>query len=197
MNGYSVRMLPDSVTLHPGYVSSSFMVNYRRHRIAGGSYFFTVTLRDRRSHLLVEHIDLLREAFGQVRDNLPFEIEAAVILPDHLHTIWTLPQQDDRYPARWQAIKSCFSRALAKRITITKDERGEYRLWQRRYWEHTLRDEDDRQRHIDYIHYNPVKHGHVERVVDWSYSSFHRYVRRRILPLDWGDDVEINGDFGE
>ncbi|MDX1252236.1 MAG: transposase [Gammaproteobacteria bacterium] len=176
------------------------MVAYRRNFIPGGSYFFTVTLLDRASQLLIERIDELRAAFVSVRAERPFEIDAIVVLPEHLHCIWTLPPGDADYALRWREIKSRFSRRIpaGERRTagrIAKRERG---LWQRRYWEHTLRDERDMARHIDYIHYNPVKHGHVSCAADWPYSSFHRFVQRGVYPLGWGMADEINhGRFGE
>lgn len=176
------------------------MVGYRRNRIPGGTYFFTVTLADRRSQTLVEHIGLLRESFRRVRRERPFRIDAVVVLPDHLHTIWTLPEDDGDYPGRWRAIKIRFTHAARERdVPLTSNAKGEYDLWQRRYWEHTIRDEDDLQRHVDYIHYNPVKHGLVKRVADWPFSSFHRYVRLGRLSLDWGSNLALShtGDVGE
>ncbi|MBI3773752.1 MAG: transposase [Gammaproteobacteria bacterium] len=176
------------------------MVSYRRNVIPGASYFFTVTLLDRASRLLIEHVADLREAIGSVRAERPFEIDAIVILPDHLHCIWTLPPGDADYALRWREIKSRFSRRIPvdegrSPGRINKGERG---IWQRRYWEHTLRDEGDVERHMDYIHYNPVKHGYVTRVADWPYSSFHRCVRQGIYPMNWaGDDVCAEGRFGE
>lgn len=162
------------------------MVLYRRNRVAGGTYFFTVTLRNRSSDLLVRHIADLRSAFRSVRDERPFTIAAIVVLPDHLHTLWTLPQMDADYSGRWRAIKSRFTRLLRNAgIEMERDGRGEYRLWQRRFWEHTIRDDPDYQPHVDYIHWNPVKHGLVPRPIDWPHSSFRRYVRMGILPRDW------------
>jgi len=162
------------------------MVHYRRNRVPGGTYFFTATLADRHSRILIEHIDDLRAAFRAVRRERPFQIDAVVILPDHLHTVWTLPENDLDYPARWRAIKSQFTHRVRKRgVPLKTNSKGEYALWQRRYWEHTIRDEDDLRKHVDYIHYNPVKHGLVSRVTDWPYSSFHRYVRRGWLSQDW------------
>lgn len=151
------------------------MVLYRRNRVAGGCYFFTVTLHDRRQRYLTDHVDLLREAFRVVMVRKPYTIDAIVVLPEHLHCIWTLPAGDDDYPARWQAIKAHFVRALAKRgITAPTRADGGAGIWQRRYWEHTLRDDEDVANHMQYIHYNPVKHGLVERAEDWPYSSLRR-----------------------
>ncbi|MEI6069919.1 MAG: transposase [Methylococcaceae bacterium] len=168
------------------------MVNYRRNFVPGGTYFFTVTLRMRNSRRLVESIDLLRLAFRKIREAKPFQIDAMVVLPEHLHSIWTLPPNDSDYPGRWKAIKSIFTRELEKSgVPVIKRKDGSSLIWQRRYWEHTIRDTNDLNQHIDYIHFNPVKHGLVTRVVDWPYSSFHRYVRQGLLLPDWaGENVD-------
>jgi putative transposase len=176
------------------------MANYRRNFIPGASYFFTVNLADRRLRLLTEYIGSLRTAFREVRARHPFTIDAIVVLPDHLHAIWTLPDADADFALRWRLIKSTFSRALPRGewISPSRMEKAERGIWQRRYWEHTLRDETDLVRHIDYIHFNPVKHGHVTRVRDWPYSSFHRMVKLGTYPADWGGDVADNDvRFGE
>ena len=175
------------------------MVHYRRNFLAGGTYFFTVTLADRRSGLLVEHIDALRDAFSTARRERPFALDAVVVLPDHLHAILTLPSDDADFSGRWRRIKGHFSRSLIDAATTVKrTPNGELALWQRRFWEHTIRDESDFARHVDYIHFNPVKHGLVARVHDWPHSSFHRYVREGLLPEDWGGNAtEVMGDFGE
>jgi len=167
------------------------MPNYRRVRIPGGSYFFTVDLSDRRSRLLVDRIGDLRDAVRRVRHHHPFDIDAWVVLPDHLHCIWTLPPGDDRYAERWRLIKLLFAKGLTVRETGERPppRRGRRRIWQPRYWEHTLRSEEDFARHVAYIHFNPVKHGHAGRVRDWPHSTFHRYLRDGLLPPDWGDDV--------
>jgi len=176
------------------------MTNYRRNFVPGGSYFFTVNLLDRRSRLLTHNINLLRSAFRYTRVRHPFTIEAIVILPDHLHAIWTLPDNEADFAVRWRLIKSAFSRGLpdGERISESRSSKGERGIWQRRYWEHTLRDEADFACHVDYIHFNPAKHGHVGRVLDWPYSSFHRMVRLGIYPRDWAGDVrDTPGGFGE
>jgi REP-associated tyrosine transposase len=176
------------------------MTNYRRNFVSGASYFFTVNLADRRLRLLVEHVELLRSAFRYARTRHPFTIEAIVVLPEHLHAIWTLPSGDADFALRWRQIKSVFSHGLPRSelISISRLEKGERGIWQRRYWEHTLRDEVDFARHMDYIHFNPVKHGHVTRVRDWRYSSFHRMVRLGIYPEDWAGDSKIDAShFGE
>jgi putative transposase len=175
------------------------MPNYRRGRVAGGTYFFTVTLRNRRAATLTNNIDLLRTAVRRVRAHHPFEIDACVVLPDHLHCIWTLPPDDDRYSLRWRLIKSIVSKGLPPaerrpRKLCVRSERG---IWQRRFWEHTIRDDRDYARHLDYIHFNPVKHGYVPRAADWPYSTFHTYVRDGVLPLDWAEDVGELGSAGE
>ena len=173
---------------------------YRRARVEGGTYFFTVILTDRTSDLLVRHADVLRHSYAIAQQRLPFETIAICVLPDHLHAVWTLPADDPDFPKRWSLIKSTFSRAMPtsasrSRSNITRREKG---IWQRRYWEHVIRDDADLERHVDYIHFNPVKHGLVSRVSDWPHSSFHRYVARGILPSDWGGDVrETSGKFGE
>jgi putative transposase len=168
------------------------MVFYRRNFIAGGTYFFTTTLADRKCDWLVKHVDLLRAAFRDARRERPFAIEAVVVLPDHLHCIWTLPPGDADYSHRWRLIKSHFSRALSVRAApVRKNAKGEYNVWQRRFWEHTVRDERDFQAHVDYIHYNPVKHVLVARVGDWPYSSFHRFVRMGWLDADWAGDPNL------
>ena len=167
------------------------MTNYRRYRIDGGTYFFTVNLAERQRSLLTERIDTLREAFREVKNAHPFVIDAVVILPEHLHTIWTLPQGDNDFSLRWRQIKSAFSRAIEKdeRISNSRLRKQERGVWQRRFWEHAIRDEEDFNRHIDYIHINPVKRGYVQRAVDWHFSSFHRYVKLGILPADWAGVV--------
>ena len=171
------------------------MTNYRRNFVHGGSYFFTVNLADRRSRLLTENIGLLRTAFRDTRARHPFAIEAIVVLPDHLHAIWTLPEGDADFAVRWRLIKAAFSRGLPQReqVSASRAAKGERGIWQRRYWEHTLRDDRDVTRHVDYIHFNPVKHGHVECVRDWPYSSFHRMVRLGIYPADWAGDGKDDG----
>jgi len=167
---------------------------YARAFAPGGTFFFTVNLADRFATLLTEHIDELRTSVRRVRDMHPFHIDAMVVLPEHLHAIWTLPVGDTDYPTRWALIKAGFSRRLAKveRISASRSQKGERGIWQRRYWEHQIRNEDDYARHVDYIHYNPVKHGYVSAPRDWPHSSFHRFVRDGILPVDWGANFVIS-----
>jgi len=176
------------------------MTDYRRNFIPGGSFFFTVNLADRRLRLLTEHIDQLRDAFREVRRHHPFTTDAVVVLPDHLHAVWTLPEGDADFALRWRQIKSSFSGKVpsGEPISCSRAARGERGIWQRRYWEHTIRDEDDFARHVDYVHINPVKHRLVTRVRDWPYSSFHRMVKLGLYPEDWAGDVaEPDGNFGE
>jgi len=175
------------------------MVRYRRNYVPGGTYFFTVTLADRRSTMLVDRVDALRGAFRAAKAAAPFGIDAIVVLPDHLHAVLCLPEGDADYPNRWRRIKGYFTSAvIAGGLAHVPDAKGEYRIWQRRYWEHTIRDEDDLARHVDYIHINPVKHGLVACVADWPYSSFHRYVRDGHLSKDWGGSVTVDAEgFGE
>ena len=173
------------------------MVNYRRSRVAGGTFFFTVNLRDRRCALLVDHIDAFRHIVRDVKAELPFTIDAMAVLPDHWHAMWTIPPDDFGYARRIRLIKALFTRHLLREgIAIDKDDRGEYKLWQRRFWEHTIRDDRDFEAHVNYVHINPVKHGHVARATDWPHSTIHRYVERGLLVADWACTPE-EGDFGE
>jgi putative transposase len=175
------------------------MVRYRRNYAAGGTFFFTVTLANRASRVLIDRIDALRDAVAATRRNHPFTIDAVVVLPDHLHMVMTLPEADADYPNRWSLMKRGFTeRVIESGITVPRRHNGELALWQDRFWEHTIRDASDFARHVDYVHFNPVKHGLVQRVSDWPHSSFHRYVRHGTLPLDWAGDVsEYSGHFGE
>jgi len=174
------------------------MTDYRRARVPGAMWFFTVGLVERKGNrLLVENVDALRSAFRVVQARHPFRMDAAVVMPDHLHCIWSLPEGDADYSTRWALIKAAFSRSLApgERRSSSRAKRGERGIWQRRFWEHLIRNEEDYRRHVDYVHWNPVKHGYVERVVEWPYSSFHRFVRNGIYPADWGggERIEISG----
>lgn len=168
------------------------MSNYRRAYIAGGTWFFTVNLLQRQNNdLLVRNIDLLRQTVKQVQAKYPFHIDAWVVLPEHMHCVWTLPANDADFSTRWRLIKSGFSRAIPKteyrsKVRIKNGERG---VWQRHYWEHYIRDDSDFQRHVDYVHVNPLKHGYVRRVIDWPYSTFHRYVAEGTYPPYWCGDI--------
>lgn len=177
------------------------MPNYRRNRTKGGCYFFTVNLLERhQNQLLIERIDLLRKVVKQVKLNHPFHIDGWVVLPEHMHLILTLPQGDDNYATRIRLIKTLFSKNLSKteRRSTVRQRRGERAVWQRRFWEHSIRDEFDYNVHIDYLHYNPVKHGHVERVKDWPYSTFQRLVKCEVYPENWGEngvDIDVGESF--
>jgi putative transposase len=175
------------------------MPQYRRAKIDGSLFFFTVVLAERPSDLLVDEIDRLRRIYGAIQQRRPFETIAICVLPDHIHAVWALPAGDSDFSTRWSLIKSGFSRGLDSRSRsaskVAKREKG---IWQRRYWEHAIRDDADLERHVDYIHFNPAKHGYVACVADWPHCSFHRYVERRLLAADWGGDMrDIQGSFGE
>jgi len=166
-------------------------MQYRRTFIPGGSYFFTLVTYQRRKLFVDEKtIEILREAFRQVRAKRLFTLDAMVLLPDHLHCIWTLPPGDADFATRWRLIKTWFSKHCDASLRITptdsRAKKAQQALWQHRYWEHLLRDETDFAHHVDYIHYNPVKHSYAQRPMDWPYSSFRRYVEQGILPEDWG-----------
>ena len=175
------------------------MPDYRRNLIAGGCFFFSVNLLDRRSNLLVTHVDILRDAVRQTRLRAPFTIDAWVVLPDHMHCLWTLPQGDEDYPGRWKAIKTAFSKALPTVGSPTEimARRGERGIWQRRYWEHTIRDERDYASHMDYTHFNPVKHGYVSHPADWPYSSFRRRMAAGRYPPGWSGGADEPPEAGE
>lgn len=173
------------------------MVNYRRNITSGGIYFFTLTLKNRHSDLLTKHISLLGTSFRQARKNNPFITKAIVVLPEHLHVIWQLPEDDYDYSTRWRQIKTYFTQALIKtKVPLTPNSRKEYSLWQRRFWEHCIKNDKDLEQHISYIHYNPVKHGLVKNPIDWPFSSIHSHVRLGILPENWGD-ICSERNFGE
>jgi putative transposase len=198
------------------------MPEYRRVIIEGGTYFFTVVTLYRQPILTQDEIrQALREGIQEVRQSMPFTIEAWVLLPDHLHTIWTLPEGDANYQARWAIIK----RAVTKRflstvpdesqinmvrkthstypgnnLSASMQRRQEGGFWQRRLWEHAIRDEADFHRHLDYLHWNPVKHGYVKKPMDWPYSTLHRFVAQGLYPSDWGGggaDEYSPDNFGE
>ncbi|UNK48722.1 transposase [Lysobacter sp. S4-A87] len=162
------------------------MVRYRRNHVAGATYFFTVTLRNRRGDALVRNIDLLRESWRCAMKRVPHEVIAAVVLPDHLHAVLTMQDNRDDYSRLWQEIKKGFTRRL-----------GAPSPWQSRFWEHTIRSESDLSAHVDYVHFNPVKHGLVASVSAWPQSTFHRYVRSGQLPADWAGSREFPQGFGE
>jgi len=166
------------------------MTEYRRFYIPNATWFFTVNLAERRNNaLLVDKIDELGNTFRYVKKRKPFYMNAVVIMPDHLHCIWTLPENDGDYSVRWNLLKGHFSRKIVdgERISKSRQKRRERGLRQRRFWAHLIEDQEDYNRHVDYIHWNPVKHGYAKSVIDWPYSSFHRYLRQGIYTNDWGN----------
>ncbi len=176
------------------------MPDYRRNFIPGGTYFFTVVTLDRRPILITEAgRACLRAAIGTIRKKRPFDLVACVLLPDHLHTVWTLPPGDPDYSIRWRQIKEQFSRNYHEAggdeasMTESRLRHRERAIWQRRFWEHTCRDEDDLKRCVDYLHWNPVKHGLVSTVGDYPWSTFHRFVREGEYAKDWGRDNSFLG----
>ena len=213
------------------------MPNYRRADIPGGTYFFTLVSYRRQKILCNENIRIaLRDAIVTTRTKLPFTIDAWVLMPDHLHTIWTLPENDNAYSVRWSMIKRLVTQRVAGddgahgapyglssdggngvidvgcavrtgvdsnahgscEVSASRLKRREGNIWQRRFWEHQVRDQDDLNRCLDYLHGNPLKHGHVVRVVDWPYSTFHRFVREGLYPEGWGGgEVDDGSVFGE
>ena len=174
------------------------MPNYIRPRVGGACIFFTVTLAARGSDLLVRKIDWLRDAVRTTRAERPFRIDAWVVLPDHLHCVWTLPEGDADFSTRWKDIKTCFTKSvgLVGRRSRSKVEKGEQGLWQRRFWEHHIRDDQDYAMHVRYCWTNPVRHGFVSRAVDWPYSSIHRDIAHGKVEPEWSGIVP-DGDFGE
>jgi putative transposase len=172
------------------------MSRYVRLRRPGGSWFFTVCLA-RRGSDLTDHIDDLREAYARTHSELPVRTEAIVILPDHLHAIWTLPEGDTDFSERWRRIKARFSHAVGERDrSASKWRQRERGLWQRRFWEHAIRDEADFDAHVRYVWANPVKHGLVERPSEWALSSIHRDIREGRVDPEWAGTTP-DGDFGE
>ena len=186
-------------------------MRYCRAKLEGGTYFFTVVTYQRKNIFSKsDNVELLRQAFRKIINQHPFRVDAFVLLPDHLHCIWTLPKGDADYSTRWRLVKSYFSRqcslvGLVEERNPTKSvtsasrlSKGEKPIWQRRFWEHLIRNHDDLRRHVEYIHYNPVKHGLTKAPVDWIYSSFHRYVDRGIYKFDWGasDEIKFNASVG-
>lgn len=185
------------------------MPQYRRIWRPGAVWFFTLNLQSRhlpgqhRNSLLTQHVDVLRMAVSNVRRKWPFVIHAFVVLPDHLHAILELPEHDADYALRWRLVKAGFSKRLpaTEHRNPSRSVRGERGIWQRRYWARLLLDERDYRAHMDYVHFNPVKHGYAERVMDWPHSTFHRLVATGVYPADWaGVSTKVRSgtsDFGE
>ena len=174
------------------------MSDYIRPRVPGASVFFTVALADRGARLLVEEIDRLRAAVRETMAERPIKVDAWVVLPDHMHAVWTLPEGDAGYSVRWKDIKTRFTKSVGRvgQRSPSKIAKGEAGIWQRRFWEHHIRDDRDFITHLRYCWWNPVKHGFVERPVDWPYSSIHREVRLGRVEAEWAG-VENKGRFGE
>ena len=179
------------------------MSNYRRVTVCGATYFFTVNTHLRQQILLDTDVrTALREAIGRVRETMPFTVDAWVLLPDHMHCLWTLPVDDDDYSTRWRIIKTIVTQCCGGRLqsqrwqTPRRTAKGQGTLWQHRFWEHLIRDERDFNNHVDYLHCNPVKHGYVPQVSQWPYSSFHRYVKAGVLVENWAGS-DFDGKFGE
>jgi len=169
------------------------MPNYRRAWHPGGTYFFTVNLLQRHGNdLLTRHVEVLRAVVRSVRESHPFRIHGWVVLPEHLHCVIELPPGDADFATRWRLIKGGFSKALPpnEHRSPVRLRRGERGIWQRRFWEHLIRDEADYRAHMDYVHVNPLKHGLVKRVSDWPYSTFHRLVEQGVYPSDWAGGDE-------
>lgn len=177
-------------------------MRYRRVRTAGASYFFTVVTWRRRPILCRPSVRAaLRVAIREEIRVRPFRLDAIVVLPDHLHCVWTLPPGDSDFPERWRRIKAAVSRAVGHEIeappSVSRQAKGERGLWQRRYWEHLICDEADFAAHVDYSHYNPVKHGLAKTAAEWPWSSFRRYVAEGAYPSDWGGaEVRFPEDVG-
>ena len=171
-------------------------MEYRRAKVEGRTYFFTLATHNRRPFLCYpDNVELLRQAFQYTMQQHPIEIDAFVLLPDHLHTVWTLPKGDYNYSTRWRLIKSYFSRHCQDKydgvISTSRQGKQERAFWQRRFWEHLIRDNQDFVNHVEYIHYNPVKHGLVAAPKDWEHSSFHRYVEAGLYDEMWGAGDEV------
>ena len=170
-------------------------MRYRRVDVKAGTYFFTMNLQERHKTLLIDEIDLLRVVINKVKKEHPFKLNAMVVLLEHLHVMLTLPSNDNDYQTRLSLIKAGFSRKIPKTEPINKSRqsKGERGIWQRRYWEHHIVDEHDFENHVQYIHYNPVKHGYVKSAVDWKYSTIHHFISKGILAPNWGENYEDSG----
>ena len=176
-------------------------MQYRRASIAGATCFINANLAERGTRgaiSLTEHFGILRDALRHVKSSHPFHIDAMVVLPDHFHLLMTLPPDDANFSTRIRAIKSAFSRQHPKSelIRASRESKRERGIWQRRFWEHLIRDDRDYANHVDYIHINPVKHGYVKRAVDWRHSTIHRFIERGVVDANWAVDVG-DGEFGE
>jgi putative transposase len=182
-------------------------MRYRRAKVKGGTYFFTVVTHRRiKIFAQSDNVELLRQVFKKVKERHPFKIDAFVLLPDHLHCIWTLPKGDADFSTRWRLIKSYFGRQIGlvgwlegrnptnTTTSASRLRKKEQTIWQRRFWEHLIRNHEDLRKHVEYIHYNPVRHGLTKTPGDWEYSSFHRYVDKGIYNINWGADDKMKFD---
>lgn len=159
------------------------MSDYRRAFQAGGNFFFTVVTHHRAPFFSKEaNVEILRSSFKREMKRRPFTLEAMVVLPDHLHCLWLLPEGDADYSSRWREIK----KSTTQQLSVNRNYRSEGDVWQRRYWEHKIRDAEDWRIHMDYIHYNPVKHGYVSEPGMWKYSSFLKWVKCGVYDVNWG-----------
>lgn len=175
-------------------------MRYRRVFVPGGTYFFTVNLQNRSTTLLTDKIDCLRFALKKTMFYYPYSIEGLVVLPDHLHMLMHMPETDKDYSVRWNMIKGLFSKQIsaAEKINSARKNKRERGIWQRRFWEHLIRNERDYEKHLNYIHYNPVKHGYVDTPWEWKYSSIHRLRKEGVVPKNWACDIEpLSNGFGE
>lgn len=177
-------------------------MQYRREKTQGATYFFTLVTHQRIPFFKTqEDIASLRQAFRQEMTRRPFTIDAIVILPDHIHAIWTLPPDDADFSMRWRNIKRAFTANIPPEQRpepfSSRRKKHEQAMWQRRFWEHRIRDERDFNNHVDYIHYNPVKHGYCNKPADWVHSSIHRYIRQEILTADWGASIQLPEGIGQ
>jgi putative transposase len=171
-------------------------MNYRRLKVEGASYFFTVVTQQRRK-LFCDGVAvaMLDDAIARVVQRHPFVVEAQVIMPDHIHALWQLPDKDSDFSLRWRLSKEAFTKAYVKRhgvsyVDAARRARGEQPLWQRRFWEHLIRDDRDFCAHLDYIHLNPVHHGYVKAPRDWPHSTFRSWVERGVYEPEWGSDAK-------
>lgn len=175
------------------------MPDYRRFRLEGGTYLFTVVTFQRRPILTTEVARrLLHLSWVETQNQFPFKTIAVCLMPDHIHCLWKLPEGDADYSTRWNRIKGFFSKKYLKEVgkvaelSSLQSKRREAGIWQRRFWEHTIQDGDDLDAHLDYIHYNPVKHGFVDKPVDWKWSSIHRFIQNGFYDNKW-----VGGDEGK
>lgn len=168
------------------------MPDYQRPHAPGATLFFTVVTNLRRPILGSDiALECLHTALRDVRNRYPFRLDAFVILPDHLHCLWSLPENDTKFSMRWSAIKAGFTRQYLANDgdepprSESRRKRGERGIWQRRFWEHVVRDDTEFGHYLDYIHYNPVKHGLADCPHAWAQSSFAQWVRANEYASDW------------